>query len=1199
MIGNKRTGVFLSYARKDGEQFAGALRERLRTKAPDIPIKQDRLLLEGGVGWWKQLTEAIDSVEFLVLVMTPSAMQSETVRKEWRYARQQGICVYPVKAAPDSELQISQLPRWMNKAHFFDIEKEWESFLAHLRKGCDTSRVPFMAPDLPDTFVQRPEEFGRLKNLLLIADRKQPVAITTALSGAGGFGKTTLAAALCHDEEIIQNFDDGILWGALGQNPNVLGSLLTLYAALTGERPGFATEEDAAFQLGQKLEDRTCLLVIDDVWDDRHLKPFLRGGKGCARLFTTRNAEIASTAQPVTVDEMRESESLAMLAGGVPGLDRSRALELSRKLGEWPFALELARAMMQLRIGQGDSPEHAADWLLQVLTRKGAKGLARGIGDAHHRNIDGLLEGSLALLEGDKRKRLTELSIFPEDVAIPLSSASALWGLDQFEAEETAQQLARLQLLRLDLRSGTMRLHDLMRSWLAAAITNAIELHSRLVDAWTDWMHLPDTYAWRWLTWHLVRAKRAVDVERILWDPAWLQAKLAHTDVNALLSDFHRMNLDTEGSLIEETIRLSSHILAKDPRQFPSQMVGRLLPHSGRPIIHRFIDSLTHAAAPPWLRPLRPALDPPGTGLLRTLAGHSESVNGVALSVDGRRAVSASDDQTLKVWDLETGAELHTLAGHSWVVEGVALSTDGRWAVSASWDATLKVWDLETGAELRTLVGHSYWVNGVALSADGRRAVSASNDKTLKVWDLETGTELRTLAGHSDVVNGVALSADGRRAVSASDDKTLKLWDLETGTELRTLAGHSPINGVALSADGRRAVSASWDKTLKVWDLETGAEVSTLAGHSGGVNGVALSADGTRAVSASHDNTLKVWSLETGAELRTLAGHSRTVNAVALSADGRWAVSASDDNTLRVWDLEADAELRTPAGNRYAVNAVALSADGRWAVSASDDNTLKVWDMETGAELRTLAGHSYRVNGVALSADGRRAVSASNDKTLKVWDMETGAELLTLAGHSSFVNGVALSADGRLAVSASWDDTLKTWDLETGVELRTLTGHSDAVHGVALSADGRRAVSAASDNTLKVWDLETGAELRTLTGHTDAVWGVALSADGRRAVSASSDKTLKVWDLETGAELRTLTGHTDGIWGVALSADGRRALSASSDNALKVWDLETGGVLATFTCDAAATCCATAGTHAVLAGDDTGHLHWLSLELED
>src|SRR5580704_9045408 len=307
MICKHRNGVFLSYARKDGEQFAAALRERLREKAPDIVIKQDRLLLEGGIGWWKQLTDAIDSVEFLVLLMTPSAMESETVRKEWRYARQQGVCVYPVKGAPDTALRFSDLPRWMSKAHFFDVELEWESFVAHLRKGCDTQRVPFMAPDLPENFTARPVQFEQLKHLLLSSDGKDPVAISTALSGTGGFGKTTLAAALCHDEDIVQNFDDGILWVTLGQNPNLMSGLVTAYAALTAERPGFANEEDAAFQLGQVLEDRTCLLVIDDVWDESSLRPFIRGGRSCARLFTTRNAEIASGVRSVNVEEMRES----------------------------------------------------------------------------------------------------------------------------------------------------------------------------------------------------------------------------------------------------------------------------------------------------------------------------------------------------------------------------------------------------------------------------------------------------------------------------------------------------------------------------------------------------------------------------------------------------------------------------------------------------------------------------------------------------------------------------------------------------------------------------------------------------------------------------------------------------------------------------------------------------------------------------
>jgi hypothetical protein len=381
-------------------------------------------------------------------------MQSEMVRKEWRYARQAGVCVYPVKGAPDSDLQFSNLPRWMSKAHFFDLDKEWESFVAHVRKGCDAPRVPFMAPDLPENFVQREGEFGQLKNLLLSPDRKDPVAITTALSGAGGFGKTTLAIALCHDEDIVQNFDDGILWVTLGQNPNVMSALLTVYAALTGERPGFASEEDAAFQLGQKLEDRTCLLVIDDIWDDSHLRPFLRGGKGCARLFTTRNAEIASKARPVKVDEMSGVESQALLANGVLGLSTAQARELSQKLGEWPLALELASAMMRQRTEQGDSAERAAQRLLYILNKKGPRALVRGTGD--HRTIDSVLEGSLELLTAGDRTRLIELSIFPEKVPVPLSAAAALWQLDEMESEDTAQRFARLYLLKLDLARGSM-----------------------------------------------------------------------------------------------------------------------------------------------------------------------------------------------------------------------------------------------------------------------------------------------------------------------------------------------------------------------------------------------------------------------------------------------------------------------------------------------------------------------------------------------------------------------------------------------------------------------------------------------------------------------------------------------------------------------------------------------------------------------
>ena len=119
----------------------------------------------------------------------------------------------------------------------------------------------------------------------------------------------------------------------------------------------------------------------------------------------------------------------------------------------------------------------------------------------------------------------------------------------------------------------------------------------------------------------------------------------------------------------------------------------------------------------------------------------------MAITSDGRHAVSGSGDHTLKVWDLQTGQDRLTLQGHSEEVTAVAITPDGRHAVSGSWDHTLKVWDLQTGQDRLTLQGHSEEVTAVAITRDGRHAVSGSRDHTLKVWDLQTGEMIAAFGG--------------------------------------------------------------------------------------------------------------------------------------------------------------------------------------------------------------------------------------------------------------------------------------------------------------------------------------------------------------------------------------------------------------------------------------------------------------------
>ncbi len=267
--------VFLSYARADGEPFATQLRQRM--EAEHIPLWQDRVGLEGGKDWWLQIIEALNVVEFMVLVMTPAAMRSETVRKEWRYARQQGVCVYPVKG--ESNLDFASLPHWMRSVHFYDIDFEWPKLVNDLNTSCQQPRVPFMVEDLPHDYVPRLQEYDALISKLLDQQREEPVAITAALRGAGGYGKTTMAKALCHDERIQQAFDDGILWVTLGEHPgNLVGKVEDLIYLLSHERPGFTDTVAAGSRLAELLTDRDILLVVDDVWDTTHLKPFLHGG---------------------------------------------------------------------------------------------------------------------------------------------------------------------------------------------------------------------------------------------------------------------------------------------------------------------------------------------------------------------------------------------------------------------------------------------------------------------------------------------------------------------------------------------------------------------------------------------------------------------------------------------------------------------------------------------------------------------------------------------------------------------------------------------------------------------------------------------------------------------------------------------------------------------------------------------------------
>ncbi len=586
------------------------------------------------------------------------------------------------------------------------------------------------------------------------------------------------------------------------------------------------------------------------------------------------------------------------------------------------------------------------------------------------------------------------------------------------------------------------------------------------------------------------------------------------------------------------------------------------------------------------------AADARAQGLPVVLRGHTATTTYVSFHPTRPTIFTASDDGSIREWNLQTGEELRTLAGHTDEVWVVQASADGRYLLSAGKDRTARLWDLKTGSAT-IYKGHTSAVFTCLFLPDGN-ILTIGHDGTFRVWDRQTGKQLASYDYHRPeerIFPLIDITDDGAILLREQEDGNIGILNRHTG-QTWSLEVPGIVAFARLNPDGKHVAAAtttgklytfSWSPATKTYEPVKLAYDSTVSSMG--------FADDELMVQDAAGGRLVLLNIKTGAKSQvplTLEPVSRFAVTKPGPNDERWVATGAGSGVVYLVELRSG-QRRALRKFQDSTLSLEFSPDGKKIAATSFDHTVRVWDVQTPShqllttnqhplvfgrpladgrvltgdssgmvylhnlttrEIQPQTGHQDPLTAVALDSSGLRRATGDRSGRIITWTDEGRTELTKL--HSDHVRGLAYAGD--VLVSVGEDGQAIVWPRQG--KPRVLTQEKRPLRVLASAPDGRHVAFGGRKRVVTVWDQQAD-QTRTLEPFDGTISAISFANDGQILGVGTKRHELRVVNLQTGQTVDIDAGG-NGVASLCFSHDNQLVFVAGLESTIRVWDTQTG-----------------------------------------